>query len=62
MWNTNKSGGWEKYKASTEDNDEFIDIFEDAKKFNTDNVKDIEMKMTKKKFVAFGKVKQKIKS
>jgi hypothetical protein len=61
VWNTNKSGGWEKYKASTEDNDESINIFEDAKKSTTDNVKDIEKKMTKKKFVAFGKVKQKSK-
>ena len=61
VWNTNKSGGWEKYKASTEDNDEFMDIFEDAKKSTTDNANDIEKKMTKKKFVAFGKVKQKSK-
>ena len=57
IWNTNKDGGWNAFKTSTEDTEEFDDIFCDEKKTPTENV-EIEKKLTKKKFAAFGKVKQ----
>ena len=46
------------FRTSTEDTDEFDDIFCDDKKTTTENVVEIEKKLTKKKFAAFGKVKQ----
>ena len=58
IWNTNKDGGWNAFKTSTEDTEEFDDIFCDVKKTTTENVVEIEKKLTKKKFAAFGKVKQ----
>ena len=42
---------------STEDVGEFGNIFDNKRKSTTEIAKDIERKMTKKKFAAFGKVK-----
>ena len=58
IWNTNKQGGWETFKTSTEKQGEFMNIIDETKS-NTENVARIEKVLTKKKFVAFGKVKVK---
>ena len=57
VWNVKKDGGWEAFKMSTEDVGEFGNIFDNKGKSTTEIAKDIERKMTKKKFAAFGKVK-----
>ena len=57
VWNIKKDGGWQAFKVSTEHVAEFVNIFDDKLKSTTDLTKDIERKMTKKKFEAFGKVK-----
>ena len=61
IWNTNKQGGWEAYKSLTQDMNEFQKAISD-KKTNTENVRDIEKILTKKKFASFGKIKRKIKN
>ena len=61
VWNTNKVGGWESYRVSTDCMEEFTNIFYDDKKSTTENVQSINTKLNKKKFFAFGKVKHKSK-
>ena len=57
MWNTNKSGGWEKFKDITDDNKDLKELLDDENMesptvFN-DNLEKI---MNKVKFKSFGKV------
>ena len=61
IWNTNKEGGWEKYKTDTEMSEEFENVIDDTKT-NTETFRRIEKVLTKKKFGAFGKIKIKRKS
>ena len=61
IWNTKKEGGWEAFKASTNDYNVFEDIIEE-KETNTKNMMNLEKLMNKKKFAAFGKVKIKNKT
>ena len=56
VWNVKKDGGWEAFKMSTEDLGEFGNILDNKGKLTTKIAKDIERKMTKKKFAAVGKV------
>ena len=56
IWNTNKQGGWDAFKESTQKSDEFDKII-DATKCNTEIVTNLEKLLSKKKFASFGKVK-----
>ena len=57
IWNTNKPGGWSKYKECTENNAELDRIVEQAEKMSTNvMMKKIESVTTKMKFKCFGKV------
>ena len=58
IWNSNKPGGWKKYKDMTERNSELDDIVERAQDLTTnDLMKKIGNVSTKIKFKCFGKVK-----
>ena len=57
IWNTNKQGGWEDFKFSTEKYEEFENVIEGSDS-NTNNMKNLEQILCKKKFTAFGKVQK----
>ena len=58
-WNTNKTGGWEKYKEGTTDN-ALLEKPVESKGENPDKImKDIDSALEKVKFKSFGKVKEK---
>ena len=58
IWNTNRTGGWEKYQEMTEHNIEFEKIVEDAEKMTSKEMMEkMEQISTKLKFNCFGKVK-----
>ena len=57
VWNLNKDGGWDVFNKATKELCEFEDVFDNNNKSTTDIVKDMERKITKKKFEAFGKIK-----
>ena len=67
MWNTNKPGGWSKYKEITENHSIFRGIFNDNFKSmgqqdrgrSTVIMNNLDKVMTKINFQAFGKVKRK---
>ena len=61
IWNTKKQGGWEAFKTSTDKKDTFIDVFNDQKT-TTEVARDIDKKVNKLKFSAFGKIKVKSKN
>ena len=50
-----EDGGWDDFKKATKEICEFGDVFDNNNKSTTDIVKDMERKITKKKFEAFGK-------
>ena len=57
IWNTNKAGGWSKYKEITEDNIELKRIVEQGDEISPNDMMEKIEKITKKiKFQCFGKV------
>ena len=57
MWNTNKPGGWEKYKELTENNRDLEELLKDDKITSTTEFNEaLEKTMEKVKHNAFGKV------
>ena len=56
VWNTNKAGGWEAYKESTEENDDLINLANEEHLNATEYYKKLENIMNKIKFKCFGKV------
>ena len=65
MWNTNKEGGWEKFKELTEDDDKFDKAFENEDTNDeialttSETMNKIEKIMNTVQYTAFGKVKRK---
>ena len=56
VWNTNKEGGWEAYKDSTEDNYELNNLAIEDNNDSNEFQKKMEKIMNKIKFRCFGKV------
>ena len=55
-WNTNKEGGWSKFKEITGDDSKLADIGKDTIEDATKTMKKINVELDKCKFQAFGKV------
>ena len=64
MWNTNKPGGWIKYKDMT-DNNQALDLLSSSEQFKGNSEKMMnafEKEVTNVKYHAFGKIKYRDKS
>ena len=59
IWNTHKEGGWEAFKMLSDNQDLFTNIISKENENTTADVANLQKKMTKIKFSAFGKVKLK---
>ena len=57
MWNTNKDGGWEKYKELTEDNTKLQEVAVDSSEDPDHMMNKIDKELNRIKYIAFGKVK-----
>ena len=57
LWNTNKEGGWEKYKMLTEENTKFNEVAEDVHSDPDELMTKISKELNRVKYVSFGKVK-----
>ena len=58
IWNTNKPGGWSKYKDISENNMDFEHIIENSEQMSSNEMMEkIEKVSTKLRFQCFGKVK-----
>ena len=57
LWNTNKQGGWEKYKSMTTNNDILEKVAVDDSEDPDKMMKNIEKELNKVKYASFGKVK-----
>ena len=55
-WNTNKEGGWERYKDITGENSKMDNIGDEAIEDATETMKKVSKELDKCKFVGFGKV------
>ena len=58
IWNTNREGGWEKFRELTNNAEEFVEILENENVSATELMNNIEKKLNKIKFKAFGKVRR----
>ena len=57
IWNTNKEGGWEKYKEMTEDNPKLEEVGRDSSNDADKMMNIINKELNRIKYIAFGKVK-----
>ena len=57
LWNTNKEGGWKKYKTLSEDNSKFKEVAEDMNANPDELMTKISKELNRIKYISFGKVK-----
>ena len=57
IWNTDKEGGWDKFKELTEDNEKLLEVARDITGDVDVMMKTIDKELNRIKYVSFGKVK-----
>ena len=57
LWNTNKEGGWNKFKELTEDNCKLLEVAKDSSEDTTNMMNKIQKELNRVKYIAFGKMK-----